>query len=124
MPESEADRLADEVMRLWVDFQLALSSDKRKYPVRQFQAFYSAARVMPNQQRRILWFMRVWLERFMELSTSSAWNANGFQTASFGMLKGWSAFCSAGTTRTSKAMNRQNYEASQIEQSRSPISWM
>ena len=44
MPRSEADQLADEVMRLWVEFQVALSSDKRKYPVRQFQPFYSSAR--------------------------------------------------------------------------------
>ena len=44
MAKSEADRLADEVMKLWAEFQVALSSDKRKYPVRQFQAFYSSAR--------------------------------------------------------------------------------
>ncbi len=44
MAKSEADRLADEVMRLWVEFQLALSSDKRRYPVGPFQAFYSSAR--------------------------------------------------------------------------------
>jgi hypothetical protein len=44
MPTSQADRLADQVMKLWAEFELALHSDKRKYPVRQFQAFYSAAR--------------------------------------------------------------------------------
>lgn len=44
MPGTEKDQLADEVMRLWVEFQAALSSDKRKYPVRQFEAFYSSTR--------------------------------------------------------------------------------
>jgi hypothetical protein len=44
MSTSHADRLADEVMKLWIEFELALCSDKRRYPVRQFQAFYSAAR--------------------------------------------------------------------------------
>lgn len=61
----------------------------------------------------------------MDSSISSAWNVSGFQTVSFGMLRGWSAFCSADTIRTSKAMNRLNYEASQIGlQSCSPIFWM
>ena len=44
MPTTQADRLADEVMKLWAEFQSALHSDKRKYPLRQFQAFNSAAR--------------------------------------------------------------------------------
>ena len=36
MPSSRKERLAAEVKERWVDFQLALS-DKRKYPVQQFQ---------------------------------------------------------------------------------------
>ena len=44
MPNLEADRLAEEVRDLWVAFQEALSSEKRTYPVGQFQAFWSAAK--------------------------------------------------------------------------------
>jgi hypothetical protein len=40
----ETNRLAEEVRDLWVAFQEALSSEKRKYPVGQFQAFWSAAK--------------------------------------------------------------------------------
>jgi hypothetical protein len=39
MPPPEKDRLAAEAMECWADFQDALSSDKRKYPVQQFKAF-------------------------------------------------------------------------------------
>ena len=41
MPSSEQDRLAAEAMQCWADFQERLCSDKRKYPVRQFRAFWA-----------------------------------------------------------------------------------
>jgi hypothetical protein len=44
MPNLEADRLAKEVTDLWAAFQEALSSEKRKYPIRRFRAFWSAAK--------------------------------------------------------------------------------
>jgi hypothetical protein len=43
MPESEKDRLAAEVSERWLDFQDALS-DKRRYPVQQFRAFWQAGK--------------------------------------------------------------------------------
>ena len=43
MGTSEKDRLAAEVAQRHVEFETALS-DKSKYPVRQFQAFWEAAR--------------------------------------------------------------------------------
>lgn len=43
MPRSERDRLASEVQERWIDFNMALS-DKRKYPVQQFRAFWEAGR--------------------------------------------------------------------------------
>ena len=43
MPRSEKDRLASEVQERWIDFNMALS-DKRKYPVQQFKAFWEAGR--------------------------------------------------------------------------------
>lgn len=42
-PRSEKDRLASEVGDRWVDFQMALS-DKGKYPIGQFKAFWEAGR--------------------------------------------------------------------------------
>ena len=43
MPNLATDRLAEKVTDLWVAFQEALSSEKRKYPIGQFQTFWSAA---------------------------------------------------------------------------------
>ena len=44
MPPPEKDRLAAEAMECWVDFQDALSSDNRKYPVEQFNAFWAVTK--------------------------------------------------------------------------------
>ncbi len=44
MPASQKDKLAAEAIDRWVDFQVSLSSEKRKYPVQQFQAFWSATK--------------------------------------------------------------------------------
>jgi hypothetical protein len=44
MPSPEKDRLAAEAMQCWADFQLGLSSDKRKYPIRQFRAFWEVTK--------------------------------------------------------------------------------
>ena len=43
MAHSERDRLAAEVEERWLDFQDALS-DKRRYPVAQFRAFWDAGK--------------------------------------------------------------------------------
>jgi len=44
MPSPEKDRLAAEAMECWVDFQDGLSSDKRKYPIQQFKAFWAVTK--------------------------------------------------------------------------------
>ena len=44
MPSSEKDRIAAEAMERWVHFQEGLSSDKRKYPIEQFKAFWAVAK--------------------------------------------------------------------------------
>ena len=43
MPTSEKDLLAAEAMDRWKDFQESLTSEKRRYPIEQFRAFWSAA---------------------------------------------------------------------------------
>lgn len=44
MPFPEKDRLATEVMKCWAALQEALSSDKRKYPLQQFRAFWTVTK--------------------------------------------------------------------------------
>jgi hypothetical protein len=44
MPPPEKDRLASEAMACWADFQDALSSDKRKYPIQKFKAFWAVTK--------------------------------------------------------------------------------
>ena len=43
MPKPETERLAAEVEDRWVDFHAALSN-KRRYPVEQFRAFWNAGK--------------------------------------------------------------------------------
>ena len=43
MPESEKERLAAEVAERWREFQDALS-DKRRYPLQEFRAFWNAGK--------------------------------------------------------------------------------
>ena len=44
MPTSQKDQLAAEVIDRWEDFQESLASVKRKYPIQQFQAYWSATK--------------------------------------------------------------------------------
>jgi hypothetical protein len=44
MPTSQKDQLAAEAIDRWQDFQESLASVKRKYPIQQFQAYWSATR--------------------------------------------------------------------------------
>jgi nicotinamide riboside kinase len=51
MPRGEKDRMASEVEEHWIDFQMALS-DKRKYPIGQFKAFWEAGRRYAEMTKR------------------------------------------------------------------------
>jgi len=44
MDDAVKDRLASQVLELLIDFEMALSERKRKYPAQEFFAFASAAR--------------------------------------------------------------------------------
>ena len=44
VPSLEMDRLATEAMQCWADFQEGLSSDKQKYPLQQFRAFWAVTK--------------------------------------------------------------------------------
>ena len=106
MPTSEKDekdRLAAEATDRWEDFQESLSSEKRRYPIQQFRAFWSAA------------------TRYAELTKSDslihkslAAAVNGLvdflgaerkrvHATFYGMLSAWSASFLVDMTRTSWA---------------------
>ena len=61
MPHSEKDRLASEVQARRVDFNIALS-DKRKYPVGQFKAFWEAGKRYAEMTKRDPLIHRVVIE--------------------------------------------------------------
>jgi hypothetical protein len=44
MPNSQKDQLAAKAIDRWEDFQESLASVKRKYPIQQFQAYWSATK--------------------------------------------------------------------------------
>ena len=44
MPTTQKEQLAAEAIDRWEDFQESLASVKRKYPISQFQAFWSATK--------------------------------------------------------------------------------
>jgi hypothetical protein len=50
--ESVKDRLASQVLELLIDFEMALSERKRKYPAQEFFAFANAARRYINLTRK------------------------------------------------------------------------
>ena len=52
MENSEKDGLATVVEEKWLDFQVALAHNRRKYPTREFQAFVLAARRYVDLTRR------------------------------------------------------------------------
>lgn len=51
MPASEKDRLASEVEERWIDFNQALS-DKRRYPIAEFRAFWEAGKRYGEMTKR------------------------------------------------------------------------
>jgi hypothetical protein len=44
MPTSQKDQLAAEAIYRWEDFQESLASVKRRYPIQQFHAYWSATK--------------------------------------------------------------------------------
>ncbi|HTG62460.1 MAG TPA: hypothetical protein VMG63_24005 [Terriglobia bacterium] len=105
MPSPEKDQLAAEAMECWVDFQQGLSSDKRKYPIQQFKAFWAVTKRYaeltksnPLIHRRVAEavngltdFLEVERKRVPDLVLRDA--------------DAWSASCLADTTRISRGMN-------------------
>ena len=51
MTDSEKDAVANMVEQRWVDFQMALSDSKRKYPAQEFNKFAEAVRTYIEESR-------------------------------------------------------------------------
>src|ERR1700690_421655 len=58
MPSPEKDRLAAEAMKCGADFQDGLSSDKRKYPIQQFEVFWAVPKRYAQLPKPALRFHR------------------------------------------------------------------
>ena len=108
MPSPEKDRLAAEAMECWVDFQDGLTSDKRKYPIQQFKAFWAVTKRYAELTRSDALIHRSVAEAVHGLADFSKWSVSAFPTTFFGMRSAWSASSLADTTHISRGMNPQN----------------
>jgi hypothetical protein len=110
MGNSEKDSLATAVATQWLDFQEALSDNRRKYPTREFHEFAQAVRVM-SSLRGVTDLSTELLRRLSTVSPSLYdWKENGFQGTSCTKPIGWSACSSGDTIRISRAMSLQRFE--------------
>ena len=103
------DRLATEAMQCWADFQEGLSSDKQKYPLQQFRAFWAITkryaeltRSDPLIHRSVAGAVHGLVD-FLEAEPI----ISAFQATFFEMPSVWSASFLAGMTRISRGMNPQ-----------------
>jgi len=106
MPSPEKDRLAAEAMQCWADFQEGLSSDKQKYPVQQFRAFWAVTKRYAELTRSdpLIHRSRVQL---MNFSIASKGNVSASQATFFEMRSACSASFLADMTRISRGMNHR-----------------
>jgi hypothetical protein len=102
MPSPEKDRLAAEATECWVDFQLGLSSDKRKYPIRQFKAFWAVTKRYAELTRSDPLIHRSVAEAVKGLTDFLEVERKRVPTTFFGMQSAWTASCLADTTRISR----------------------
>jgi len=102
MPSPEKDPLAAEAMECWVDFQQGLSSDKRKYPIQQFKAFWAVTKRYAELTRSDPLIHRSVAEAVNGLTDFSKWSVSAFPTRLFGMQSAWSAYGLADTTHISR----------------------
>ena len=107
MPSLEMDRLATEAMQCWADFQEGLSSDKQKYSLQQFRAFWAVTKRYAELTRS---------DPLIHRSVAGAVNGLvDFLEAErkcvpptfFETLSAWSASSLAGMTRVSREMNHR-----------------
>ena len=114
MSTSEKDRLAAEAMDRWEDFQESLSSEKRRYPIQQFRAFWSAATRYAELTKS---------DSLIHKSLAAAVNGlvdflgaerKRFLARFFEMLSVWSASFLKDMTRTLWATNLQDCDAEQF----------
>ena len=108
MPSPEKDQLAAEALACWVDFQQGLSSDKRKYPIQQFKAFWAVTKRYAELTRSDPLIHRSVAEAVNGLTDSLEVERKRVPDQFFGMPSAWSASCLADTTHISRVMNPQD----------------
>ena len=106
MANSEKERLAAEVADRWADFQHALSN-KRRYPVEQFRAFWDAGKRYAELTRNDPLIHRNVVVAINGLREFLSVERSGFPVRLSRTLTGWRLCCSADTIPISRAMNRQ-----------------
>jgi hypothetical protein len=109
MPLSEKDRLASAVQKRRIDFDMALS-DKRRYPIAQFRAFWEAGKRYAEITRRDPLIHRIVIGSVYGLTDYLMVERKRFPNSLFGMPRGWRAWFSVATIPISKGMNHLDCE--------------
>jgi hypothetical protein len=113
MTTSEKDLLAAEAMDRWEDFQDSLSSEKRRYPIQQFRAFWLVATRYAESTKSDSLIHKSLAAAVNGLVDFLAAERKRFQATFFEMLSAWSAYFLEDMTRTSWATNRQDCDGMQ-----------
>src|ERR1700722_2520959 len=111
MPMSEKDQLAAEAMSRWEHFQLSLSSEKRRYPIQQFRAFWTAATRYAESTKSDSLIHKSLAAAVNGLVDFLGANVSRFRATFFGTLSVWSASLLQDLTRTSWVTNLQDCDA-------------
>ena len=110
-PTSQKDQLAAEAIDRWGDFQESLFSVKRKYPISQFQAFWSATKRYAESTKADALIHRavvVAVHGLVDFLSAERKRVPGDVLRD---VSGWSASFLWDMTRTSRVMNRQDCDA-------------
>ena len=105
MDDSVKDRLASQVLELLIDFEMALSQRRRKYPAQEFFAFASAARRYIDLTRKDQLVRRDVAVALKDLAACLEVRRKGVPDAVVLEAHRWKASSSMDTIRTSKETN-------------------
>jgi hypothetical protein len=111
MPTSQKDQLAAEAIDRWVDFQESLASVKWRYPIQQFQAYWSATKRYTELTKADALIHKGVVVAVHGLVDFLSAERSEFQTTFFGTRSAWSASFLADMTLTSRATNGQDCNA-------------
>jgi hypothetical protein len=111
MPVSERDRLAAVVAKRYSAFEKALFGNKRKYPLREFQAFWDAGRRYAELTKSDLLIRRTVVEVVHGLRDIVEWGSKRIPDYVPTDASVWNVSYSAGTIPISRATSRPGCRA-------------